>query len=347
MPIPPKLTRSKRKVFCAPRCARAWAKSVLASPAQGHSSQIWVCHRGYPRLNRNFKPILSYIFQHADSTQSDSRSQRNLFCAPRRARTWAKSVLASPAQGHSSQIWVCHRGYPSLTQNSKPNFSYIFQHAHSTQINSRSKRKRFCAPRRVRAWAKSVLASPAQGHSSQIWVCHRGFPGLTQKLKPNFSYIFQHAESTQINSRSKRKRFCAPRRVRAWAKSVLASPAQGHSSQIWVCHRGYPSLAQNFKPIFSYIFQHADSTQIDSRSKRKLFCAPRCARAWAKSVLASPAQGHSSQIWVCHRGYPSLTQNCKPIFSYIFQHADSTQSDSRSKRKRFFLHCASPQSPGC
>ena len=73
------------------------------------------------------------------------------------------------------------------------------------------------------------------------------------------------------------------------AKLVLASPAQGHSSQIWVCHRGYPSLTQNFKPIFPYVFQHADSTQIDSRSKRKLFCAPRRARAWAKSVLASPA----------------------------------------------------------
>ena len=56
-----------------------------------------------------------------------------------------------------------------------------------------------------------------------------------------------------------------------------------------VCHRGYPSLTQNFKPIFPYVFKHADSTQIDSRSKRKLFCAPRRARAWAKSVLASPA----------------------------------------------------------
>ena len=116
-----------------------------------------------------------------------------------------------------------------------------------------------------------------------------GYPSLTQNFKPIFSYIFKHADSTQIDSRSKRKLFCAPRRARAWAKSVLASPAQGHSSQIWVCHRGYPSLTQNFKPIFSYIFKHADSTQIDSRSKRKLFCAPRRARAWAKSVLASPA----------------------------------------------------------
>ena len=116
-----------------------------------------------------------------------------------------------------------------------------------------------------------------------------GTPGLTQNFKPIFPYVFQHADSTQIDSRSKRKLFCVPRRARAWAKSVLASPAQGHSSQIWVCHRGYPSLTQNFKPIFPYVFQHADSTQIDSWSKRKLFCAPRRARAWAKSVLASPA----------------------------------------------------------
>ena len=240
-------------------------------------------------MTQNFKAIFSYIFKHADSTQIDSRSKRKLFCAPRRARAWAKSVLASPAQGHSSQIWVCHRGYPSLTQNFKAIFSYIFKHADSTQIDSRSKRKLFCAPRRARAWAKSVLASPAQGHSSQIWVCHRGYPSLTQNFKAIFSYIFKHADSSQIDSRSKQKLFCAPRRARAWAKSVLASPAQGHSSQIWVCHRGYPSLTQNFKAIFSYIFKHADSTQIDSRSKRKLFCAPRRTRAWAKSVLASPA----------------------------------------------------------
>ena len=585
-------SRSKRKPFCAPRRARACAKSVLASPAQGHSSQIWVCHRGYPSLTQNLKPIFSYIFQHADSTQVDSRSKRKLFCAPHRARAWAKSVLASPAQGHSSQIWVRHRGYPSLTQNFKPIFSYIFQHADSAAPRARPNRfpvktetflraaprarlgkisygqpspgpfqpnlgmspgvpqfdaefqihlflhfsacrfhpnrfpvktetflraaprtrlgkissgqpspgpfqpnlgmspgvpqfdpefethlflhfsacrfhpnrfpvktetflragprarlgkissgqpspgpfqpnlgmspgvpqfdpefethlflyfsacrfhpnrfpvktesflrtaprarqgkissgqpspgpfepnlgmslgvpqfdpefethlflhfsacrihpnripvktEPFCAPRRACAWAKSVLASPAQGHSSQIWVCHRGYPSLTQNLKPIFSYIFQHADSTQIDSRSKRKPFCAPRRARAWAKSVLAS----HSSQIWVCHRGYPSLTQNFKPIFSYIFQHADSTQSDSRSKRKPFCAPRRARACAKSVLASPAQGHSSQIWVCHRGYPSLTQNFKPIFSYIFQHADSTQSRFPVKTETF------------
>ena len=137
---------------------------------------------------------------------------------------------------------------------------------------------------------------------------------MTQNFKPIFPYVFQHADSTQIDSRSKRKLFCAPRRARAWAKSVLASPAQGHSSQIWVCHQGYPSLTQNFKPVFPYVFQHADSTQIDSRSKRKLFCAPRRARAWAKSVLAKSAGGHSSQIWVCHRGYPRISNPSFPTF---------------------------------
>ena len=134
------------------------------------------------------------------------------------------------------------------------------------------------APPRARL-GKISSGQSAQGHSSQIWVCHRGYPSLTQNLKPIFSYIFQHADSSQIDSRSKRKPFCAPRRAGTRAKSVLASPAQGHSSQIWVCHRGYPSLTQNLKPIFSYIFQHADSTQSDSRSKRKLSCAPRRTRA--------------------------------------------------------------------
>ena len=77
-------------------------------------------------------------------------------------------------------------------------------------------------------------------------------------------------------------------------------------------------MTQNFKAILSYIFKHADSSQIDSRSTQKLFCAPRRARVWAKSVLASPAQAHSSQIWVCHREYPSLTQNFRTHLSLRF-----------------------------
>ena len=181
-------------------------------------------------------------------------------CAPGQNQFWRAHPRAI-----SAKIWVFHRGYPSLTQNLRPIFSRIFQHADSTQIDSRSKQNLFCSPRRARAWAKSFLASPSQGRSSQIWVRHRGYPSLTQTLKPIFSYIFQHADSTLVYSRSKQKRFCAPRRARAWAKSVLASRAQGNSSKIWVCQRGYPSLTQNLKPIFSYIFQHADSTQIHSR----------------------------------------------------------------------------------
>ena len=253
-----------------------------------------------------------------DSTQIDSRPKRKLFCAPRRARAWAKSILASPAQGHSSQTWVCHRGYPSLTQNFKPIFPYVFQHADSTQIDSRSKRKLFCAPRRARAWAKSVLGSPAQGHSSQIWVCHRGYPSLTQNFKPIFPYVFQHADSTKIDSRPKQKLFCAPRRARAWAKSVLGSPAQGHSSQIWVCHRGYPSLTQNFKPIFPYVFQHADSTQIDSRSKRKLFCAPRRAARLGKISSGQPSLGRFQPNLGMSPGVPQFDPELQTHLSLRF-----------------------------
>ena len=445
-----------------PRRARAWAISVLASPAQGHSSQIWVCHRGYPSVTQNLKPIFSYISQHAGSTQINSRSKRKLFCG-RAARAPGQNQFW-PAQPRAirAKIWVCHRGYPSLTQNLKSIISYAFQHANSTQINSRCKRKLFCAPRRARAWAKLVLVSPTQGHSSKIWVCHRGYPSLTQNFKLICSYILQHADSTQIDSRSKRQLFCLPRRARlgtissgqlspgsfdpnldmspgmpqfdpefqthlfqlfsacrflpnqfrvktapflraaprarlgkisvgqpspgpfqpnlgmslavpqfdqelpthlflhfaawrfqpksipgqngnffarhaarAWAKSVLASSAQGHSSQIWICHQGCLSLTPSFKPIFFKFFLHADSSQIDSRSKQKLFCAPRGTRAWAKSVLASPGQGHSRQSWVYHRGYPSLTQSMKPIFSGFLLHANSSQIDSQSKQKLF------------
>ena len=77
MPIPPKLIPGENERICARRAAlraraRAWAKSVLASPAEGHSSQIWVCHRGYPSLTQNFIPNVSFVFHHADSTQTDS-----------------------------------------------------------------------------------------------------------------------------------------------------------------------------------------------------------------------------------------------------------------------------------
>ena len=250
---------------------------------------------GVPQFDPEFQTHLFLRFSACRFLPNRFLVKTELFCAPRRARAWAKSVPASPAQGHSSQIWLCHRGYLSLTQNFKPMFSYVFQHADPTQIDSWSKRKLFCAPRRARAWAKSVLASPAQGYSSQIGVCHRGYLSMTQNFEPMFFYGFQHADPTQIDSWSKRKLFCAPRRARAWAKSVLASPAQGHSSQIWVCHRGYLSLTQNFEPMFSYVFQHADPTQIDSWSKRKVF-ARRAARApgqnqfWPAQPRAIPAK---------------------------------------------------------
>ena len=74
------------------------------------------------------------------------------------------------------------------------------------------------------------------------------------QFDPEFeTHLFLHFSACRIHPNRipvKTEPFCAPRRACAWAKSVLASPAQGHSSQIWGCHRGYPSLTQNFKPIF-------------------------------------------------------------------------------------------------
>ena len=112
--------------------------------------------------------------------------------------------------------------------------------------------------------------------------CRHGKPGLMQNFQPNVSHVFHHADSTQLNSRSKWKLFCALRCVPAWAKLLLASQAQGHSSQIWVCHRGYPSFTQNFTANLCYVFHHADFTEIDSRSKWKFFCSPCGAHTWAK-----------------------------------------------------------------
>ena len=242
--------------------------------------------------------------------------KRNIF-ARRAARAPGQNQVWQPQpRAILAKSGYVTKGCSSLTQHLKQIFSSFFPHADSSEIDSRPKRKLFCALRRARAWAISVLASPAQG---QIWVCHLGYLSLTQNFKPVFFSVFQHVVSTAIDSRSKQKLFCAPRGARAWAKSVLASPAQGHSSEIWVCHQGYPSVTQYFKPIFSYIFHHADSARIDSRSKQKLFYAPRRAPAWAKSILASRAEGHSSQIWVCHGGVPQFDPEFQthlfPLFS--------------------------------
>ena len=194
-------------------------------------------------------------------------------------------------------------GYPRLTPNFKPIFSYDFHHADFTLIECWSKWNLFCLPRRVCAWSKSVLASPAQGHSSQIWGCHRVYPSLTQNFKRNFFYVWHHADSRKIDCRSKWIFFApcaaprAPGQNQFWPAEPRAVPAKyGYVTG------GYPRLTPNFKPIFSYIFCHADSTQINSRSKWNLFCAPCGACAWATSVVASTAERHPSQIWVCHRG---------------------------------------------
>ena len=50
-----------------------------------------------------------------------------------------------------------------------------------------------------------------------------------------------------------------------------------------------------------------------------------CAAERTRLGKISSGQPSPGQFWVCHRGYPSLTQNVKPIFSYIFQHPDVTE----------------------
>ena len=228
-----------------------------------------------------------------------------------------------------NRIWVCHRGYPSLTQNFKANFSYVYHPMDSTEIDSHWKWKLLCEPRRAHRhnqfWPAQPSPGPFQPNMGMSPEIPQFDPEFQAKLFTPFSPCGFHPNRFPVKIES----FCAPRHARAWAQSVLASPAQGPFSQIWVCHRGYPSWTQKFKHNFSYVFSPCGFQPNPFLVKMQTFLgtAPR-ERAWAESVLASPAQGHSSQIWICHRGYPSSTHKFKPIFSDVFHHADSTQIDS-------------------
>ena len=126
-----------------------------------------------------------------------------------------------------------------------------------------------------------------------------------------FCYVFQHSDSTQIDSRSKRKPFCAPRRTRAWAKSVLASPAQDHWSQIWVCYRGYPSLTQNLKTIIFYMHPN----QFPGRTETFLRAAPRA--RLGKISSGQPSRGPSHPHL---RMSPGVPQFDPEIQTHLFLH---------------------------
>ena len=123
-----------------------------------------------------------------------------------------------------------------------------------------------------------------------------GVPQIDPEIQTHLFLLFAASRFRRERASGQNSNFFARHAARAWAKSVLASSAQGHSSQIWICHQGCPSLTPNFKPIFSNFFLHADSSQINSRSRQKFFCAPPRTRDRAKSVLASPAQGNSRPI---------------------------------------------------
>ena len=67
---------------------------------------------GTPGCPRSSNPSLPTFFTMPIPPKSIPGENGIFFCVPSRERTWAKSVLTNRAQGHSSQIWVCHRGYP-------------------------------------------------------------------------------------------------------------------------------------------------------------------------------------------------------------------------------------------
>ena len=81
----------------------------------------------------------------------------------------------------------------------------------------RRKLKLFCASRRARALKKSVPAGwPAKFYFGTIWVYPGEHPGSTHNFKYIFSNISEQADSTQIRSRRKPKRFCASGCARGW-----------------------------------------------------------------------------------------------------------------------------------
>ena len=123
-------------------------------------------------------------------------------------------------------------------------------------------------------------------------------------------------------------------RVEKMSSSQLAS--QVHFGTICVYRPEHPSLTHNFKCAFLPIFQQAESTQIRSRRKRKLFCASCRTCVSKRSIPASwPAKCHFGTICVHQQEHPSLTNNFKGALLPILQQAKSTQISSWRKGKLF------------
>ena len=73
------------------------------------------------------------------------------------------------------------------------------------------------------------------------------------------------------------------------------------STHIWGYRGQHPSVTHDFKCTFSSISKHAESTQIGSGRKRKLFCAPRRAR-----VSTNPSSGQlANQVSLWQRDLPT------------------------------------------
>ena len=91
------------------------------------------------------------------------------------------------------------------------------------------------------------------------------------------------------HARRKRRRdtTCASRRTRVLKSSVPTSwLAKCHFGTIWVYCGEHPTSTHHFKYTFSSISKQAESTQICSQRKWKLFCTSCRARMLKKSVPA-------------------------------------------------------------
>ena len=115
MPIPPKSIPGQNWIFlCAAPHARAWAKSVLASPTHCHSSQIWVCHRGTPIGTRMSHPAFPRVFTMPIPPKLIPSQNGSFFaCRATRARL-DETSSAQPSPGPLQQNMGMSPGVPQF-----------------------------------------------------------------------------------------------------------------------------------------------------------------------------------------------------------------------------------------
>ena len=149
MPIPPKSIPGQNGNFFARRAARALGKISSGQPSLGPFQPNLGMSPGVPQFDPEFQTHLSLRF-------SACRFHPNRF--PVKTETFFRAAPRARLGKISSGQPSLGPFQPNLGMSpGVPQFDPEFQ----THLSLRFAGKLFCAPRRARAWAKSVLASPA------------------------------------------------------------------------------------------------------------------------------------------------------------------------------------------